>query len=81
MQAGVFMAVLFTTSYAPQALLTGWLYEVAKYNPVTQVVEGVRQGFVGEVTWADTWPALLALAGLLSLVVFLALRGLNRAAD
>ena len=25
MQAGVFMAVLFTTAYAPQALLTGWL--------------------------------------------------------
>jgi ABC-2 type transport system permease protein len=81
MQAGVFMAVLFTTSYAPQSLLNGWLYYVAKYNPVTQIIEGVRQGFVGDVTWADTWPALLALAGLLSLVVFLALRGLNRAAD
>jgi ABC-type multidrug transport system permease subunit len=81
MQAGVFMGVLFTTSYAPQSLLNGWLYYVAKYNPVTQIVEGIRQGFVGDVTWADTWPALLALAGLLSLVVFLALRGLNRAAD
>ena len=81
MQAGVFMAVLFTTSYAPQRLLTGWLHDVAKYNPVTQVVEGVRQGFVGGVSWGETWPALLALAGLLSLVTFLALRGLNRAAD
>jgi ABC-type multidrug transport system permease subunit len=38
MQAGVFMAVLFTTSYAPQALLTGWLEVVAEYNPVTQVI-------------------------------------------
>jgi hypothetical protein len=36
---------------------------------------------VGDVSWADTWPAVLSLAGLLSLVVFLALRGLNRAAD
>jgi ABC-2 type transport system permease protein len=81
MQAGVFIGVLFTTSYAPQSLLTGWLHDVAKYNPVTQIVEGVRQGFVGDVSWADTWPALLSLAGLLSLVVFLALRGLNRAAD
>ena len=33
MQAGVFMAVLFTTSYAPQALLTGWLHDVAKLQP------------------------------------------------
>jgi ABC-2 type transport system permease protein len=81
MQAGVFMAVLFTTSYAPQKLLTGWLHDVAKYNPVTQVVEGVRQGFVGGVSWSETWPALLALAGLLTLVVALALRGLERTGD
>jgi ABC transporter DrrB family efflux protein len=81
MQAGVFMAVLFTTSYAPQKLLTGWLHDVAKYNPVTQIVEGVRQGFVGGVSWADTWPALLALAGLLCLVTLLALRGLDRAGE
>jgi ABC-2 type transport system permease protein len=81
MQAGVFMAVLFTTSYAPQDLLTGWLEVVAKYNPVTQVMETVRQGFVGDVSWSDTWPGLLALAGLASLMTVLALRGLRRAAE
>jgi ABC-type polysaccharide/polyol phosphate export permease len=78
MQAGVFMAVLFTTSYAPQRLLTGWLHDVAKYNPVTQVLDMVRQGFVGDVTWSDTWPGLLALAGIGVVVVTLALRGLER---
>ena len=62
MQAGVFMAVLFTTAYAPQELLTGWLHTVAELNPVTQILEAVRQGFVGDVTWADTWPGL-RLAG------------------
>jgi ABC-type multidrug transport system permease subunit len=81
MQAGVFMAVLFTTSYAPQQLLTGWLKTVAKYNPVTQILEAVRQGFVGDVTWANTWPGLLALAGLAFVIVGLALRRLERAAD
>jgi ABC-2 type transport system permease protein len=50
MQASMFVAVLFTTSYAPQEVLTGWLATVARYNPVTRIVEGVRQGFVGEVT-------------------------------
>ena len=79
MQAGVFMAVLFTTAYAPQALLTGWLYTVAKLNPVTQILEAVRQGFVGEVTWADTWPGLLSLAGLAALFVTLSMRSLRRA--
>jgi ABC-2 type transport system permease protein len=79
MQAGVFMAVLFTTSYAPQDLLTGWLYDVAKYNPVTQILEAVRQGFIGDVTWADTWPGLVSLAGLAAVFVTLALRSLRRA--
>jgi ABC-2 type transport system permease protein len=78
MQAGVFMAVLFTTSYAPQELLQGWLETVAKYNPVTQILEAVRQGFVGDVSWADTWPGLVALAGLAIAVVVLAMRGLRR---
>jgi ABC-2 type transport system permease protein len=81
MQASMFMAVLFTTSYAPQEVLTGWLATVARYNPVTRVVEGVRQGFVGEVTWAETWPALVVLVTLLALFVALALRGLRRAGD
>jgi ABC-type multidrug transport system permease subunit len=81
MQAGVFMAVLFTTSYAPQELLTGWLKDVARLNPVTQIVETVRQGFVGDVSWSDTWPGLLALVGIALVVTTLALRGLNRAND
>jgi ABC-2 type transport system permease protein len=81
MQAGVFMAVLFTTAYAPQELLTGWLQDVAKYNPVTQILETVRQGFVGPVTWDDTWPGLLALAGIGAVVIALAMRGLRRAGN
>jgi ABC-type polysaccharide/polyol phosphate export permease len=78
MQAGMFVAVLFTTAYAPQDLLTGWLHDVAKYNPVTQVLEAVRQGFIGDVTWADTWPGLVAVAGIGVVTVSLAMRGLRR---
>ena len=33
MQAGVFMAVLFTTAYAPQELLTGWLARRRQAKP------------------------------------------------
>jgi ABC-2 type transport system permease protein len=78
MQVGTFIAVLFTTSYAPMALLAPWLRAIARLNPVTYVLEGVRQGFVTHVTWADTWPALLASAGLLAGLGALALRGMAR---
>jgi ABC-type multidrug transport system permease subunit len=81
MQAGMFIAILTTTAYAPLALLQGWLKEVARINPVTQVIEGVRQGFVGGVNWGDTWPALLVLAGLVTLLGALSLRELQRLAE
>ena len=78
MQAGMFLAVLLTTAYAPLDLLQGWLQDVARLNPVTQVVEAARQGFVGEVTWADTWPGLLALAGLAVVLTYFALRNMRK---
>jgi ABC-2 type transport system permease protein len=78
MQIGMLLAILTTTAYAPQHLLTGWLQTVAKYNPVTQVVEAARQGFVGSVTWSDTWPGILTLFGLAAVLGFFALRGMRR---
>ena len=78
MQVGMLLAVLMTTANAPLDLLTGWLQEVARINPVTQVVEAARQGFVGDVSWADTWPGLLAMAGLAAVFTFFALRGMRR---
>jgi ABC-2 type transport system permease protein len=78
MQAGMFTLILTTTAYAPLDLLTGWLHTVARYNPVTQVVDAARQGFVGGVTWTDTWQGLLAVAALTLVVGALALRGMSR---
>ena len=80
MQMGMLVLIFTTTAYAPLALLTGWVHTVARFNPVTQIVETARQGFVGGVTWGDTWPGLLALAGLLALLSALALRGMRRTA-
>jgi ABC-2 type transport system permease protein len=78
MQAGMMALVLLTPAYAPLALLSPWLKQVAEINPLTEVVEAARQGFVGTVTWADTWPGLLALAGLLAVLGALALREMRR---
>jgi ABC-2 type transport system permease protein len=78
MQAGMMALVLLTPAYAPVELLQPWLEKVAEINPMTEVLEAARQGFVGGVTWADTWPGLLALAGLLALLGALALRAMRR---
>jgi len=78
MQASMFMLVLFTPSYAPQHLLNGFLQDVARWNPVSKVVEGLRACFVGDLTWATTWPALVVVAGLLVAFGALALRGMAR---
>ncbi|HEX7278546.1 MAG TPA: ABC transporter permease [Solirubrobacterales bacterium] len=78
MQAGMMGLVLLTPAYAPLALLQPWLEKVASVNPLTEVVEAARQGFVGTVTWADTWPGLVALAGLLAVLGALALREMRR---
>ncbi|HWH96029.1 MAG TPA: ABC transporter permease [Baekduia sp.] len=78
MQTVGFMAVLFTTAYAPKDLLAGWMRAIATVNPVTQVLEGIRQGFVAHVTWAETWPALLAVAALMGALGALAVRSLGR---
>lgn len=78
MQAGMLTLILTTTAYAPEELLTGWLQEVARVNPATQIVEAARQGFVGSVSWADTWPGIVALLGFVAVLGGLALRGMRR---
>ena len=78
MQMGSFVGTLFTPAYAPKELLAGWLEVIATINPVTLILAGVREGFVGEVTWHETWPALLSIAGLVAVFGALAIRGLER---
>lgn len=80
MQAGVLALILGTTAYAPLELLQGWLQDVARLNPMTPVVDSVRQGFVGTVAWTETWPGIAALAGMLTVVAALSLREMRRTA-
>ncbi len=77
-QASILSTVLFSTSYAPLELLEPWMQTIAEINPVTYVVEGLRQCFVGEITWAVTAEAFGALAGIGVVVSALALVRLRR---
>lgn len=80
MQAGTMAVILTTTAYAPLALLQPWLRAVAEVNPVTEIVDAARQGFVGSVTWAETWPGIVALLGLVVVLGAWALREMRRTA-
>ena len=64
-----FLLLFPSIGQVPIDLLQGWMNAVARINPVTNVLRMIRQGFLGEVTWADTWPGLLVIV--VGLTVFL----------
>jgi ABC-2 type transport system permease protein len=80
MQQGVFLVVFLSTAYTPLVLLHGWLGEVAHLNPMTHVLEMARQATVVgiEPSWAHTWPGLVALLAMVTVLGGLALNGLKR---
>lgn len=78
MQTGVFIVIFLSTAQMPMNLLTGWLHSVARVNPMTNVLALAREGFLGEVTWAGTWPGLVALAGLIAAALLFAARAMQK---
>ena len=61
-QVGIFVTIFLSIGQVPLEAMTGWLHWVAVRNPFTYVLMMARQGFLGQVTWHDTWPGLVALA-------------------
>ena len=78
MQMGVFLSIFLSTAQMPVELMTGWLDNVARINPITEVLAMARQGFLGEVTWAVTGEGLLAIAGMLVVLGAFAYRGMQK---
>jgi ABC-2 type transport system permease protein len=60
---GVFGISVLSTGLAPLTYQSGWLRAVATVNPLTPVLATGRQGFIGPVSWQQTEPGLLAVAG------------------
>jgi ABC-2 type transport system permease protein len=75
----LFFPFLFlTSSYVPRDQLSGWLDTVATINPVTYLLEGLRSLVILGWEWADLGQALLAVAAVGSIsmwMCFAALRG------
>jgi ABC-2 type transport system permease protein len=74
MQMGIFLTVFLSTAQMPLHLLGGWLHQVARFNPMTNILGLAREGFLGPVTWAQTWPGLVSVAGFGALLTLFAAR-------
>jgi len=63
-QISAFTSLFLSTGMVPIHFMNGWLHTVARVNPLTNVLRFARQGFLGDLTWAMTWPGLVALGGM-----------------
>ena len=77
-QIVIFVAMFLSIGQVPLALQSGWLHTVARFNPMTNILRMARQGFIGDVSWQNTWPGLLAITAMVLVLGGLALRGLRR---
>jgi ABC-2 type transport system permease protein len=78
LQIGIFFTTFLSTGNVPLAAQTGWVQHIARVNPLTNMLELARQGFLGHVTWSTTWPGLVAIAGSLVVLWVFAATGLRR---
>lgn len=76
-QFAIFFTIFLSTSQVPLAAMAGWLRSVARINPMTNVLRFARQGFLGDVTWDQSWGGLVAMAALLGFTLIFALTGLK----
>jgi ABC-2 type transport system permease protein len=77
MQMPVFLALFFAPVYVPLALLSGWIHDVARVNPITYALEAGRSFVSGDAVHAGLAYGLLFAA--VTLLALWALRGLRRA--
>jgi ABC-2 type transport system permease protein len=77
-QAGLFIGFFLSTAQMPINLLTGWLHSVARFNPMTNILELSRQGYLGDVAWTTTWPGLVALTGSAAGLILFAYLGMRK---
>ncbi|MEM8619934.1 MAG: ABC transporter permease [Actinomycetota bacterium] len=81
MQLTFFLALFLTDAQTPLSVMEGWLHGVARVNPFTNILRLGRQGFLGDVTWADTWGGLVAIAAICAVTLWFAASSLNRLRD
>jgi ABC-2 type transport system permease protein len=72
------LVVLFLSSaFFPQELMIEPAKTIAKYNPLSFIVEGIREPMISGIDTADTLAALAAIAGIVVLGLVLSARALR----
>ncbi len=61
MQMPIFILIFLAPVYVPLALIAGWVHTVAKYNPVTAMLEAARGFIAGDPTKVAIAAGCLAL--------------------
>lgn len=77
MQTPVFLLLFVAPVFVPLALLQGWIHTVARYNPVTYLLESGRGFISGHPVEVGLGFGLVC--GLLFLLTIWALRGMHKA--
>lgn len=78
MQLTLFLCLFLTEAQAPLSIMTGWLHTVASINPFNNILRLARVGFLGPVTWDDTWGGIVAIMVIGALTLTFAARGLRK---
>jgi ABC-2 type transport system permease protein len=74
----VFVLLFLSTAFFPEGLMVEPAQTIAKYNPLSFVVEGIREPIIAGLKGSDTLDAVLAIAGIAVFSGLLSARALQR---
>ena len=77
-QLVAFTSFFMTIGQVPLEFMSGWLYQVARFNPTTNVLRFARQGFLDGITWDLTWPGIVVFVAANIIGSVLAFHSLRR---
>jgi ABC-2 type transport system permease protein len=78
LQVGIFFSTFLSTGNVPLAAQSGWVKVIAAKNPLTNILQLARQGYLGHVHWSTTWPGLVAVVASGAVLWVFAARGIRK---
>jgi ABC-2 type transport system permease protein len=73
----VFVVLFLSTAFFPQGLMLEPAKTIAAYNPLSLIVNGIRDPMISGITASDMLGAVLAIAGIVALGLVLSARALR----
>ena len=81
MQLTLFLGLFLTDAQTPIPLMDGWLEYVARWNPLTQVLDVARIGFIDGINGRDLLVGMLVMVAISAGAWLFAFTGLARLDD